>query len=154
MLDDGNTKRYDTVTKTVEIIDRSGINIEPVRPATETDEQEYLLFFPEISIEKIQEINSFQSSVNSWLDNISNINFQEKNINELTEILISANNLIESYSKLSFENFESTKMIVSINKYLIEILVIILNKINYTATTTRNSIISYENRIQTIEARP
>jgi hypothetical protein len=80
------------------------------------------------------------------------MNFEEKNINELTDLLISANNLIESYSKSSFEDFESTKMIVSINKYLIEIVVVILNKINATATVARDTTISYEGRLQVLEA--
>jgi hypothetical protein len=53
---------------------------------------------------------------------------------------------------MSIEDFESTKLIISLIRCTNLVVIEIARKINLTATTTRDAIISYEGRLQKLEA--
>ena len=152
MLDNGNVKRYDTVTQTVEVVDRDGVNIEPVRPANADDKQQYDVLFPDVSIDKVQEISSMQSSIKQYLTNFYNTDLTTQSIENLNNLLSSGSDLTELYSNMSVDDFESTKLIISLIRCTNLVVIEIAKKINLTATTTRDAIISYEGRLQKLEA--
>lgn len=152
MLNDGNVKRYDTVTQTVEVVDRDGVNIDPVRPANSDDKQQYDILFPDIAVDKAQEIASMQSSIKQYLTNFYDTDLTTQSIENLNSLLSSGSYLTDLYSNMSVDDFESTKLIISLIRCTNLVVIEIAKKINLTATTTRDAIISYEGRLQKLEA--
>lgn len=151
MLDNGNTKRYDTVTLTVEVVDRDGVNIEPVRPATEDDTQQYLLLFPVSSVEKNQQIFSTQALIKNYLNNFDAIDLLTDSLENLNALFKSGNDIVKVYSGMSYEDLETSKLIVEVYFCLNLINVEIVDRINKRLDNATSLLLGLVPRISAIE---
>lgn len=151
MLDNGNTKRYDTVTLTVEVVDRDGVNIDPVRPATEDDTQQYLLLFPEASVEKNQQIFSTQALIKGYLNNFDTIDLLTESLENLNILFKSGNDIVKVYSGMSYEDLETSNLIVEVYFCLNLINVEIVDRINKRLDNATSLLLGLVPRISAIE---
>ena len=151
MLDNGNTKRYDTVTLTVEVVDRDGVNIDPVRPATEDDTQQYLLLFPEASVEKNQQIFSTQALIKGYLNNFDTIDLLTDSLENLNVLFKSGNDIVKVYSGMSYEDLETSNLIVEVYFCLNLINVEIVDRINKRLDNATSLLLGLVPRISAIE---
>ena len=151
MLDDGNVKRYDTVTLTVQIVDRDGVNIDAVRPATEDDTQQYLLLFPEASVEKNQQIFSTQALIKGYLNNFDTIDLLTESLENLNILFKSGNDIVKVYSGMSYEDLETSNMIVSLYACLNSINAEILDRVNKRLDNVTSLLLGFHSRIDALE---
>ena len=151
MLDNGNTKRYDTVTLTVEVVDRDGVNIDPVRPATEDDTQQYLLLFPEASVEKNQQIFSTQALIKGYLNNFDTIDLLTESLENLNILFKSGNDIVKVYSGMSYEDLETSNLIVEVYFCLNLINIQIVDRINKRLDNVTSLLLALVPRIDNLE---
>ena len=151
MLDNGNVKRYDTVTLTVEVVDRDGVNIDAVRPATEDDTQQYLLLFPEASVEKNQQIFSTQALIKGYLNNFDTIDLLTDSLENLNVLFKSGNDIVKVYSGMSYEDLETSNLIIEVYFCLNLINIQIVDRINKRLDNVTSLLLALVPRIDNLE---
>ncbi len=108
---DGNTKRFDTNTRTVTLVNQAGEVVEPVRPATADDIAEYNSVFPGATQEEVNAKSAIMAELMALLGQLRDVTADGViNPQEFASLNVPVQTALRNYSAFQYEDSKIDKL--------------------------------------------